>query len=84
MEQDNTVPEISWFWRRWYTYISKLLYMIGVYLVIFKLSITNPLLWIGVGLIAAAIILDTLYIAGASVIDWAQVVASWKGKNGQV
>lgn len=55
--------------------------MIGIYLVIFKMSVANPLMWIGVGLISAAIILDTLYIAGASVIDWAQVVSSWKGNK---
>lgn len=78
--KDNTVPEISWYWRRWYTYVSKILYMAPIFIVIF-MGITDPVKWVALALVGAAVILDTLYIAGASVIDWAQVAAGWKGKQ---
>ena len=81
MEEDLTKPEMGWFYRRWYTFISGLMYMSGLAMIILKLDDSGSLKWIAMGLIASKIIIDGLYLAGASVLDYAKLAASWKGNN---
>jgi hypothetical protein len=81
MEQDNTPPEVGWFYRRWFTFFSSVAYMGGLFYVIAKLDDANALKWVAMGLIGLKAIIDGLYLAGASVLDYAKLAASWKGNK---
>jgi hypothetical protein len=81
MEEDNTPAESGWFYRRWYTFISSVLYMAGIFAIVAKIDDASALKWIAIGLIACKVIIDGLYMAGASVLDYAKLAASWKGNN---
>jgi hypothetical protein len=81
MEQDDTPAENGWFYRRWFTFVSSSIYMAILTFSIIKIDDSSDLKWIALALIGAKVILDGLYMAGASVLDYAKVVASWKGNN---
>ena len=79
--EDSTPPEKGWFYRRWYTFVSSIFYAAAITLIIFKVEDNDVLKWIALSLVAAKIIIDTLYLAGASVLDYAKLAAGWKGKD---
>ena len=81
MEEDNTPPESGWFYRRWFTFISSAWYMVLITIATIKVDSDDTLKWIVFALVASKIILDGLYMAGASVLDYAKLAAGWKGKN---
>lgn len=81
MEDDNTPPERGWFYRRWYTFISSLIVFVLLLTAVVNVDSDDVLKWIALSLIGWGIIKDTLYMAGASVIDYAKLAASWKGKK---
>ena len=80
-EEDNTPPESGWFYRRWFTFISSITYLLIVVGAVIKIDTPEDLKWIALALIGAKVVLDGLYMAGASVLDYAKLAAGWKGKN---
>jgi hypothetical protein len=78
---DDTPPEPKWFFRRIYAGVLTVLIAAGVALIIFKIDTPLDLRWIALALIVRGVLLDTLYIAGAS-FDWAQIVRVRFGKGG--
>jgi hypothetical protein len=65
--------EVRWLWRRIYTYCATLLNSAGVAGVVWRLHDAQALKWIALALIGANVVLATLYLAGATVTDWAKL-----------
>jgi hypothetical protein len=65
--------EVRWLWRRIYTYGATLLNSAGVAGVVWRLHDAQALKWIALALIGANVVLATLYLAGATVTDWAKL-----------
>ena len=65
--------EIRWLWRRIYTYGVTLLNGIGVGAVVWRLHDAQALKWLGLALVGANVVTATLYLAGATVTDWAKL-----------
>ena len=70
---EHPPPEVRWLWRRVYTYASTLLNSCGVAGIIWRISDPQALKWIGLALIAGNVVVATLYLAGATVTDWAKL-----------
>jgi hypothetical protein len=68
--------EVRWVFRRIYTYAATLLNSGGVGAIIWRIDDAQALKWIGLALIGANVILATLYLAGATVTDWAKLAAA--------
>lgn len=68
--------EVRWLWRRIYAYAATLLNSAGVGAVIWRLHDAGALKWLGLALIAANVAMATLYLAGATVTDWAKLAAA--------
>ncbi len=75
---DETPAEPSFRYRRWYTYGGGLLYAALIGLVVFRTHEPDALKWIGLGLIAANVIREGFYMAGASLADWAMITRAWR------
>ena len=65
--------EVRWLWRRIYTYGATLLNSAGVAGVVWRLHDAQALKWIALALVGANVVLATLYLAGATVTDWAKL-----------
>ena len=68
--------EVRWLWRRIYTYAATLLNSAGVGLIVWRLDDPQALKGLGLALIAANVVTATLYLAGATVTDWAKLAAA--------
>jgi hypothetical protein len=68
--------EVRWFWRRIYTYVATVLNSVGVAAIIWRLHDPSALKWLGLALIGANVVMATLYLAGATVTDWAKLAAA--------
>ena len=68
--------EVRWLWRRIYAYAATLANSAGVGAIIWRLDDPQALKWLGLALIGANIIMATLYLAGATVTDWAKLAAA--------
>jgi hypothetical protein len=68
--------EVRWFWRRIYTYAASLLNVAGVGVIIWRVDDAQALKWLGLALIGANVVMATLYLAGATVTDWAKLAAA--------
>lgn len=68
--------EVRWLFRRIYTYAASLLNAGGVGAIIWRLDDAQALKWLGLALIGANVVLATLYLAGATVTDWAKLAAA--------
>ena len=68
--------EVRWLWRRIYAYAATLANSAGVGAIIWRLNDPEALKWLGLALIGANIIMATLYLAGATVTDWAKLAAA--------
>ncbi|MGH6965591.1 MAG: hypothetical protein ACREE0_14015 [Phenylobacterium sp.] len=68
--------EVRWLWRRIYTFAVTLLNSIGLSAIIWRLDDPSALRWLGLALIGANVVMATLYLAGATVTDWAKLAAA--------
>jgi hypothetical protein len=68
--------EDRWLFRRIYTYAATVLNSAGVGAIIWRLHDPAALKWLGLALIAANVVMATLYLAGATVTDWAKLAAA--------
>jgi hypothetical protein len=74
--------EVRWFWRRIYTYAATVLNSAGIAAIVLRLEDAEALKWIGLALIGANVVTATLYLAGATVTDWAKLAhAARSGSN---
>jgi hypothetical protein len=72
--------EITWLWRRIFTYLASLVNAGLLAAVIAKVKDPQGLAALGLALVAANVVLATLYLAGATVTDWARIAgAAWGG-----
>jgi uncharacterized membrane protein YfcA len=78
--QDDTPAEVSFKWRRVYTFALGALTAIGVGAIIAKLTDADALKWVAIALIVENVVVMGFYMAGASLVDWARLAAAWKGK----
>lgn len=78
--QDDTPAEVSFKWRRIYTFIIGGLTAVGVGAIIAKLSDADALKWVAIALIAENVVVMGFYMAGASLVDYAKLAGAWKGK----
>ena len=65
--------EVRWFWRRVYTYGVTVLNCAGLGVIVLRLNNAEALKWVALALIGANVVLATLYLAGATVTDWAKL-----------
>ena len=77
--------EITWLWRRIFTYLASLANAGLLAAVILKVRDPQGLAALGLGLVAANVVLATLYLAGATVTDWARIAGAARGlpKSGE-
>ncbi len=73
---DHTQVEVRWLWRRVYTYAITLLNGVGLGGIVLRLEDPDALKWIALALIAANVAVATLYLAGATVTDWAKLASA--------
>ncbi|MCY1648164.1 hypothetical protein OVA11_14160 [Caulobacter sp. SL161] len=74
-------PEVRWTWRRVYSYGQSVIYSLLLAAIIVKLptaaaSAGSPLMWIGLAIVGAQVIVGLLYLAGATATDIARVTAA--------
>lgn len=72
--------EVRWLWRRVYSYTVTLLNSAGLSLILFRLDDPQALKWLGLGLVGSNAVVATLYLAGATVTDWAKLAAAARGR----
>jgi formylmethanofuran dehydrogenase subunit A len=65
--------EVRWFWRRVYTYGVTVVNSAGVGAIVWRLNDAQALKWLGLALVGANVVTATLYLAGATVTDWAKL-----------
>jgi hypothetical protein len=65
--------EVRWLWRRIYTYVVTVLNCAGIGGIVWRLDDPSALRWLGLALIGANVVTATLYLAGATVTDWAKL-----------
>lgn len=82
LSQDSTPPERGWLFRRLYTYLGTVLNLCSVGAALVKLDDPQALKWIALALIGSNVVLATLYLAGATVTDWAKLAAAARGLRG--
>lgn len=74
---DEHVPiEVKWFWRRVVTIGVLLIAFALLGAIIWRLTEPTALKWIALGLLAVVALAHTIYLTGATVTDWARVVAA--------
>ena len=71
--------EITWLWRRVFTYLASLANAGLLAAVIVKVRDPQGLAALGLALVAANVVLATLYLAGATVTDWARIAGAARG-----
>jgi hypothetical protein len=75
----SSTTEVRWLWRRVYTYAATVLNSAGVTAIIWRLNDPDALKWLGLALVGANVVMATLYLAGATVTDWAKLAAAARG-----
>lgn len=78
---DDTPAERGWLWRRSYTYAATAVNLLFVGVIVWKLDDPGALKWIAIALVVSNIIMAGLYLAGASVLDYAKLAGAWKGNT---
>jgi uncharacterized transporter YbjL len=76
---DDTPAEVSFKWRRIYTFTLGGLTAIGVGVIIAKLTDADALKWVAIALVAQNVVVMGCYMMGASLVDWAKLAAGWRG-----
>ena len=76
---DDTPAEVSFKWRRIYTFTLGGLTAIGVGVIIAKLTDADALKWVAIALVAQNVVVMGFYMAGASLVDYAKLAAGWRG-----
>ena len=82
-EAERPPVEVRWLWRRVYSYAVTLLNLAGLGLIIWKVFDPQVLKWLGLGLIGANVVVATLYLAGATVTDWARIAQGLGSRRGR-
>jgi uncharacterized membrane protein YfcA len=76
---DDTPAEVSFKWRRIYTFTLGGLTAAGVGVIIAKLTDADALKWVAIALVAQNVVVMGCYMMGASLVDWAKLAAGWRG-----
>jgi hypothetical protein len=76
MSEPRPPIEVRWLYRRIFTYAACGANSAGLAAIILRLDDPIALKWLGLALIGANVVLGTLYMAGATVTDWAKLVAA--------
>jgi len=71
--------EVTWLWRRIFTYLASLVNAGLLAAVSAKVKDPQGLATLGLALVAANVVLATLYLAGATVTDWARIAGAARG-----
>ncbi|OYU70760.1 MAG: hypothetical protein CFE28_12615 [Alphaproteobacteria bacterium PA2] len=71
--------ETRWVWRRIFSFATCGLNSLGVSAVICRLNDPRALAGLGLALIGANVVVATLYLAGATVTDWARLARAARG-----
>ena len=76
MSEPRPPIEVRWLYRRIFTYSACGANFALLGAIILRLEDPVALRWLGLTLIGANVVLGTLYLAGATVTDWAKLVAA--------
>lgn len=76
--RDDTPAEPSFTYRRRYAFTALALNSAGVGAIIWKLDDPTALKWIALALVASNLVVAGLYMAGASMSDWALLTKAWR------
>lgn len=76
--RDDTPAEPSFTYRRRYAFAALVLNALAVGAIIWKLEDAKALMWIALAQTGANIIIAGLYMAGASVADYALLTKAWR------
>lgn len=75
-EKIGGMVEIKWLWRRWATFLVGGCSYFLIAVIVWRLSDADALKWIALALICLIGLAHTIYLTGATVLDWAKVVAA--------
>jgi hypothetical protein len=78
---DDTPAETGWLYRRWYSFTGAAIIYILLLIIILSIATPDPLKWIALALIGWGAVKDGLYMAGASIIEYAKLAGAWKGNQ---
>lgn len=78
---DDTPAETGWLYRRWYSFAGAVIIYVLILIIILTISAADPLKWIALALIGWGAVKDGLYMAGASIIEYAKLAGAWKGNK---
>lgn len=76
MSEPRPPIEVRWLYRRIFTYGACAANFALLGAIILRLHDPTALKWLGLALIGANVVMGTLYLAGATVTDWAKLVAA--------
>lgn len=80
MIEQDPAPEQSWTFRRIFAYAATAINSLLLAAIVWKLKDPDALRWVALALVASNVVMAGIYLAGASVVDYAKLAASWKGK----
>lgn len=75
---DDTPAEPTFGWRRSYAFAALGLNALAVGAIIWKLDDADALKWIALAQTGANLAIAGLYMAGASMADWARLTKAWR------
>lgn len=78
---DDTPAETGWLYRRWYSFVGTGIIYTMLIAIIFLIGPGDPLKWVALALIGWGAVKDGLYMAGASIIEYAKLAGAWKGNK---
>ncbi|NEX94845.1 hypothetical protein [Caulobacter sp. 17J65-9] len=76
MTEQDPPPEPTWTFRRVFTYAATAANSALLAAIVLRLQEAEALRWVALALVGANVVLATLYLAGASVLDWARLAAA--------
>jgi len=68
--------EVRWLWRRIYTFGATFTNSLALGGIVVRVNDATTLKWLGLAVVGANVVIATLYLAGATVTDWARLAQS--------
>lgn len=81
IDQQDPLPEPSWLWRRWYTFLVTFA-ILGLIALAVILMPAEQLRWVCLALIALVVLLATYYLIAPSAEHIVSTVQAWRSRGG--
>jgi hypothetical protein len=78
-DEQDPLPEPSFVWRRWLTYLAVLINSGLIGWAIYKMDDARSLMWVALALVLSNVVFALLYMGGASAADLARILKAAGG-----